>query len=103
MKHPIESPPQPFEAEPHASGAPLVITLLVLLVLTLTSWAISHVALGWASTAIALAIAVVKAGFVAHAFMELPLASTPARITILVTVSFIAILCMGTVADIGLR
>jgi cytochrome c oxidase subunit 4 len=80
-----------------------VLTLVALLVLTVISWAISNVELGWASTAVALAIAVVKAGLVVYWFMELPLASTPARIVIIVTISFIALLCGGAVADIGLR
>ena len=103
--HPIESPDHPLEREapPHASGRPIVITLCVLLVLTAVSWAVSTLPLGVAGTVIALFIAAIKAGCVIYAFMELPLASTPARIVVIVTLSFIALLCAGTVGDIGLR
>ena len=102
---PIDSPAKPLEREPkpHASGRPIVITLCALLLLTLISWAVSTLPLGVAGTAIALFIAAIKAGFVVYAFMELPLASTPARIVVIVTLSFIALLCAGTVGDIGLR
>ena len=80
-----------------------MVTVLVLLALTLTSWAISHVALGAASTPVALAIAGVKAGSSSYWFMELPLASLPARVVAFVTITFIVLLCAGTVADIALR
>jgi caa(3)-type oxidase subunit IV len=88
---------------PRASGKPLVHTLIGLLLLTSISWAISNVELGHASTPVALAIAAVKGALVIYFFMELPLASTAARIVLLVTLSFIALLCAGAVADIGLR
>ena len=91
------------QPQPESSGRPLVVTLAALLALTLISWAISHLDLGAASTLVALAIAATKAGIVLHAFMELPLASTPARIIVIVTLSFIALLCAGTVADVDLR
>ncbi len=94
---------QTLESREHPTGRPLVITLVALLVLTAISWGLSNVALGWLSTAVALAIAAVKAGFVLYWFMELPFASTSARIVVLVTVSFIALLCAGAVADLGLR
>jgi cytochrome c oxidase subunit 4 len=85
------------------SGRPLVWTLLALLVLTVISWAISHVHLGRPSTLIALAIAGVKAALVAIAFMELPRASGQARIVAVVTVAFILLLCAGTVGDVAFR
>lgn len=85
------------------SGRGLVGALLALVALTVASFAMAGVHLGAAATPIALAIAAVKAAIVAVAFMELMSASTPARITALVTVSFIALLCAGTVADIALR
>jgi caa(3)-type oxidase subunit IV len=55
------------------------------------------------ATPIALAIAILKAGVVAWTFMELPRASLPARVVALVTLSFIALLCAGTVTDIAFR
>jgi cytochrome c oxidase subunit 4 len=85
------------------AGRPLVLTLLALLALTVISWAVSHVHLGRASTLIALAIAAIKASLVAYAFMELPHASAQARIMVAVTVSFIALLCAGAVADVAMR
>jgi cytochrome c oxidase subunit 4 len=96
---------QTIETEPasHASGRPVVLTLIALLVLTLISWGISNFALGWASMVVALAIAALKAGLVVYWLMELPLAATPARIIIIVTISFIALLCAGTVADVSFR
>ncbi|MDX2093331.1 MAG: cytochrome C oxidase subunit IV family protein [Kofleriaceae bacterium] len=80
-----------------------MLVLAGLLALTLISWAISHAHLGWASVAIALAIAIVKAGVVAYWFMELPHVATPARVVVIVTLAFIALLCAGTVADVALR
>jgi cytochrome c oxidase subunit IV len=91
------------EPQPHASSRPLALTLAALLVLTVVSWVISNLELGWASIAVALAIATIKAGFVLTFFMELPLAATASRVIVIVTLSFIALLCAGLVADIGLR
>lgn len=98
MNKPLETEP-----EPHAPIRPLVVTFVALLVLTAISYGASHLAFGWGSTVIALLIAGVKAGLVLNAFMELPLASTPARIVIAVTLSFIALLCAGVVGDIAVR
>jgi cytochrome c oxidase subunit 4 len=91
------------EAGPPASGRPLVLALLALLVLTAISWGVAHLPLGRAAIPIALAIAAIKAAVVAYWFMELPLASTPAKIVAMVTLVFIALLCAGTVGDLGLR
>jgi caa(3)-type oxidase subunit IV len=98
MNKPLETEP-----EPQASSRPIVVTFIALLVLTAISYGASHLSFGWGSTAIALAIAAVKAGLVLYAFMELPLASTPARIVVVVTLSFIALLCAGVVGDIAVR
>jgi cytochrome c oxidase subunit IV len=96
--------PEAAPAEPHApSVRSLVLALLALLALTCASWGLAHVELGPAGTPVAIAIAAIKAAIVAVAFMELPRASTTARIVALVTVVFIALLCAGTVADVALR
>jgi cytochrome c oxidase subunit IV len=100
---PMTPTEEPTTALHAASGRSLVIVLLALLVLTLLSWAVSNLALGAASMPIALLIAAVKAGLVATWFMELPLAATPARVIVVVTISFIALLCAGTVSDVALR
>jgi len=81
----------------------LAVALAVLLALTAVSWLLAHVPLGGASTPIALAIAAIKASIVAIAFMELHHASTPARVTVFVTLSFIALLAAGAVTDVLLR
>lgn len=88
---------------PAPSARPIALALAVLLVLTAVSWLFAHVPLGGASTPIALAIAALKAGIVAIAFMELHHASTPARVTVFVTLSFIALLAAGAVTDVLLR
>jgi caa(3)-type oxidase subunit IV len=81
----------------------LVITIVVLLALTILSFVTARLELGAIATPIALAIAILKAGVVAWTFMELPHASLPARVVALVTLSFIALLCAGTVTDIAFR
>lgn len=81
----------------------LVLALVALVVLTATSWGFAHLELGAAETPVAIAIAAVKAGVVVVCFMELPRASLAARVVAMVTVVFIALLCAGTVADLGLR
>jgi cytochrome c oxidase subunit 4 len=98
MNKPLETEPAP-----QASTRPLVVTFVALILLTAISYGVSHFSFGWGSTAIALLIAAVKAGLVLYAFMELPMASTPARIVVLVTLSFIALLCAGVIGDIGVR
>jgi caa(3)-type oxidase subunit IV len=92
-------------APPHSSSTarPLVIALITLVVLTAVSWAVAHVELAGFGTAVAIAIAAVKASVVGIAFMELPRASLPARVIAFVTIGFIALLCAGTVTDVVLR
>ena len=53
--------------------------------------------------AVELTLAAIKAGVVAHTFMELPRASGPARITAFVTIAFILLLCGGVVGDLLMR
>jgi cytochrome c oxidase subunit 4 len=86
-----------------STGRSVVLALVALLVLTSTSWVLAHVALGHFNTYVALGIAAVKAGIVAQVFMELSHASTAARVVGGVTLLFIAILCIGVVADLRLR
>jgi len=78
-------------------------TLLALVGLTALSWALAHVDLGAANTAVALTIAAIKASVVALVFMEIRHASLPARTVGLVTILFILFLCLGMVADVGIR
>jgi cytochrome c oxidase subunit 4 len=93
----------PETTEHPTTGRPLVVTVLVLIALTVISWAISRAHLGDLGIPIALLIAALKAGMVAWAFMELPRASAPARIMAFVTIAFIALLCGGMVGDLAMR
>ncbi len=86
-----------------SSGRALAGALLVLVVLTATSWALANVQLGAWNLVVALGIAVVKAGTVAFVFMELSHASTAARVVAGVTLFFILLLCLGIVGDAALR
>jgi cytochrome c oxidase subunit 4 len=81
----------------------LLLALAALAVLTALSFGLSRADLGAAGVPVALAIAAIKAAVVAIWFMELPRASRPAWILVAVTLSFIALLCAGTVADVALR
>lgn len=113
MQPPPDEPPHPDPGDPGHPGErhdpgpsqsrPLILAFVGLLILTGVSWAFAHVSLGNASTPIALLIAGVKASIVAIVFMELHRATTPARVTAFVTLSFIALLAAGTVADVSLR
>ena len=94
---------EPSDAHGGSGARRLVLALVALVTLTAISWGMAHVHLGRASTFIAVAIAAVKAVIVAVAFMEVTRASTTARIVALVTVTFIALLCAGVVADIEFR
>jgi cytochrome c oxidase subunit 4 len=85
------------------SARPIFWAAIALLVLTGISWALAHVDLGAAGTPVALAIAAVKASVVALAFMEVGRTTIAARVVGVVTLSFIALLCLGFVADVALR
>ncbi|KAB2889270.1 MAG: hypothetical protein F9K40_19920 [Kofleriaceae bacterium] len=87
----------------HHSGRPIILAIIGLLVLTGASFLLAQLLSGTAGTALALAIAAAKASIVALIFMELRDAPVPMRVTALVTVSFILLLCAGTVADVALR
>lgn len=91
--------------KPHASThlRPIVLALVALVVLTTASWLLAHVPLGAAAPVVALGVAVVKASIVGAVFMELTESSTPVRVTIAVTVSFILLLCLGTAGDVLTR
>jgi cytochrome c oxidase subunit 4 len=88
---------------PGSSGAKLVAALGALLLLTGLSWWLANVDLGRLQTVVALAIAGVKASLVAMLFMELGGASTTARVVVVVTFTFIVLLCLGVVGDTALR
>ena len=78
-------------------------TLVVLTVLTASSWAIAHAPLGPLHAVAALAIAAVKAGVVVYVFMEVAHAPVAARVVGIVTVVFISLLCLGLIGDVAIR
>jgi cytochrome c oxidase subunit IV len=86
-----------------SSGRAVAGALVVLLLLTSTSWAVAGVNLGAWNLVVALAIAATKAGIVAFVFMELAHASTAARVVAGVTLTFILLLCLGVIADTSFR
>lgn len=86
-----------------SSGARIMIAALILVALTLGSFGLANVHIGAAATPVALSIAAVKATIVALAFMEIGRASMPARIAVIVTIVFIAVLCAGIAGDVVVR
>ena len=86
-----------------STGKKLVLALVALALLTALTFGLSRLSLGHAEAPVALGIAALKAAVVAAWFMELPRAAKPAWILVGVTLSFIALLCAGTVADVTMR
>jgi caa(3)-type oxidase subunit IV len=84
-------------------GGRYVGALLALLVLTGLSFALSYAPLGAAGPPIALSIAGIKVLIVGAVFMHLREAVFATRFVGVVTVLFIALLCLGVVADVGFR
>lgn len=85
------------------SGGAYVIALVVLLGFTGLSLGLHFVHLGVFNTVAAFSIASVKVLVVAFVFMHLAEAMFATRLIGLVTVLFIAILCLGIVADVAYR
>lgn len=84
-------------------GRSYVVALVVLAIATGASWALSHVDTGGFHPVIALGIATIKAGVVALVFMHLGRAATGDRLAGVVTVLFIALICLGIAADVAVR
>jgi cytochrome c oxidase subunit IV len=90
-------------ADKEVSGRAYVIALLVLLALTGLSYLAWVIDLGPAATVVAIGIASIKAFIVGYVFMHLAEAIFATRLVGLVTVLFIAILCLGIWLDVGFR
>lgn len=84
-------------------GRNTVLAVLSLFVLTALSWALAHASLGAAESAIALSIASLKAFIVLSVFMEIRGAGPSPLLAVLVTLAFIALLCLGMTADTAFR
>jgi caa(3)-type oxidase subunit IV len=82
------------------SSLALRITGLGLIALAAISWVLSSLG---APPVVALVIATVKALWIAAVFMELAHAHAVPRTIAVVAVLFVVLLCVGTLADVGLR
>jgi cytochrome c oxidase subunit IV len=86
------------------SGRAYLIAWLALLALTVLSFAASRFSLGYAAGAtVALAIATVKATWVALVFMHLLEARFAQRAAIATAIAFVIILCLLMITDVGSR
>lgn len=95
---------EPRDNYPATPTAPALIGALVgLLALTLLSWSVASLGLGTAGRAGSLAIAVIKASIVAAVFMNLRHRSFTPRFVILLTFSFIVLLCGAIALDVLFR
>jgi cytochrome c oxidase subunit IV len=87
----------------HGSGAKYVVALVVLLVLTALTFALHYVPLGTAGPVIALTIAGTKVIVVGLIFMELRESMVATQLVAVVTIIFIALLCLGVIGDVAFR
>jgi cytochrome c oxidase subunit IV len=99
----IPSAPPSIEAPPH--GAPrsarrYVLAWLALVGLTALSFGVDRLHLGSLSTAIALAVALVKAGIVFVVFMHLDREPFAVRFVAALNVAWVLLLCLGIAADV---
>lgn len=99
---PPEQPP-PERRPPGAphSGRRYVYAWLALAVLTALSFGVDQLHLGSLSTAVALAVAVVKASVVFVIFMHLDREPFPIRFVAALNVGWVLLLCLGIAADVG--
>lgn len=96
----------PADIERHVarSGVKYVVALVALLVLTALTFGLHFAPLGGtAGTAVALSIATVKVVIVAAIFMELRESTAASRMVALVSIGFVALLCLGIIGDVAFR
>jgi len=87
-----------------SSGRAYILALVALLLFTGLSFGMHFVPLGGAAGAlIALAIAGAKVSIVGIVFMELRESLAATRMIALVTIGFVALLCLGIAGDVGFR
>lgn len=82
------------------TGRALVLTFVALVVLAGLSWVAAVLGTG---SAVAIAIASVKALAIALVFMELTRASPADRVIAIVAVLFVVLLCAGALTDAAFR
>jgi caa(3)-type oxidase subunit IV len=87
-----------------SSGTGYILALVGLLALTAVSFGLHEVALGGtAGAVIALVIAAAKVSIVGVVFMELRESLAATRMIAIVTVAFVALLCLGIAGDVAFR
>jgi cytochrome c oxidase subunit 4 len=85
------------------SGSKYVYSLVALLLLTGLTFGLHYIDLSWASMIVALAIATVKVAVVALVFMELSKTMIATRVVAVLAVTFVVLLCLGMLGDVGFR
>ena len=78
----------------------LILTYVGLVALAALSWLATDFV---SSSVLSIGIAVAKALLIALVFMELMRAHATDRIIAIIAVGFVVLLCVGAVADVGLR
>ncbi len=86
-----------------STGVPYVLALVGLLALTGLTFGLHYVPLGAAGPVIALTIATAKIAIVGIVFMELRESMAATRMIALVSVAFVALLCLGIAGDVAFR
>lgn len=86
-----------------STGVPYVLALVGLLALTGLSFGLHYVPLGQLGALIALSIAAAKITIVGVIFMELRESMAATRMIALVSVAFVALLCLGIAGDVAFR
>jgi caa(3)-type oxidase subunit IV len=88
----------------HTRGRPYVLALIGLILLTALSFGMHYTPLGGALGAlVALLIAGAKVTIVGVIFMELRESLPATRMIAIVTVTFVALLCLGIIGDVAFR
>lgn len=95
------APPALPPAAPAHPGRRYVYAWLALVVLTALSFGVDRLQLGSLSTALSLAVALVKASVVFVVFMHLDREPFPIRFVAALNVGWVLLLCLGIAADIG--
>jgi caa(3)-type oxidase subunit IV len=96
--------PTEIVEHPHGSGTKYVLALIGLLAFTALSLGMHFVPLGGIGGAVvALSIAAAKVVIVGLIFMELRESLTATRLIAVVSIAFVALLCLGILGDVAFR
>jgi caa(3)-type oxidase subunit IV len=92
-----------FETSRRMGGRAFILGLVALQALTLVSFGLSYLDAGGLVLGLALAVAGVQVLIIAMIFMHLYESRFGVQFMALITLVWIALLCLGMVADVGLR